>query len=291
MAFCTNCGAQVNGAFCPQCGTPIGRPAAAQAPVVSPQAAPPPPPPAAAPVPPQQAWGAPAAAPAPAPVRGTSPLVWVLVILVGLFVLGGIAVVGTGYFLVHKARQAGLDPELLQKNPGLAVSKMIATANPDVQVLKTDDAAGTITLRNRKDGKVVTLSFDELKNGKFSMKAFDEEGKAATVEFGGDVKLPSWVPEYPGSKPVATFAARGDSSGDQGEAGNYSFTTHDGTAKVMAFYQDKFKELGLKSDLTATGGNGGMVVGSDDATQRSMQVIVGSNSDETTVNVTYGRKR
>ena len=231
------------------------------------------------------------ATPAQPPVRRTSPLVWVLVILLGLFVLGGIAVVGTGYFLVHKARQAGFDPELMQKNPGLAVSKMIAAANPDVQVLKTDDSAGTITLRNRKDGKVITLSFDELKNGKFSMKAFDEEGKAATVEFGGDVKLPSWVPDYPGSKPVATFAARGDSAGDQGEAGNYSFTTHDDAAKVMAFYQDKFKELGMKSEYTASGTNGGMIAGADEANQRTMQVIVGGGSDETTVNVTYGRKK
>jgi hypothetical protein len=301
MAFCTNCGAQVTGAFCNQCGTPAGRPAAASPPpAVAPQAPPPPPPqaawtpPAAAPPPVQPAWTGPAAAPAPAPApvsRGTSPLVWVLVIVLGLFVLGGIAVVGAGYFVVHKARQAGFDAELLSRNPGLAVSKMIAAANPDVEVLKTDDGAGTITLRNRKDGKVITLSFDQIKNGKFSMRAFDENGKAATVEIGGNVKAPSWVPEYPGSNPVATFAAKGDSDGDRGEAGNFSFTTKDSPAKVIAFYQDKFQGLGMKAEFTAGGTVGGMIAASDPDEARTMQVIVGGSDDETTVNVTYGRKR
>jgi hypothetical protein len=283
MAFCTNCGAQVTGAFCNQCGTPAGRPAAASPPpAVAPQA-----PPAS---PPQAAWTGPA--PAPAPVaRGTSPLIWVLVIVLGLFVLGGIAVVGAGYFVVHKARQAGLDADLLRTNPGLAVSKMIAAANPDVEVLRTDDSAGTITLRNRKDGKVVTLSFDQLRNGKFSMRAFDENGKAATVEIGGNVKLPSWVPEYPGSTAVATFAAKGDSDGERGEAGNFSFTTKDGPAKVIAFYQDKFRELGMKTEFTAGANTGGVIAASDADDARTLQVIVGGGSGETTVNVTYGRKQ
>ncbi len=240
---------------------------------------------------PQPAWTGPAAAPAPVVTRKTSPLIWVLVILVGLFVLGGIAIVGAGYFVVHKARQAGLDPELMQRNPGLAFSKLIAAANPDVEVLKTDDSAGNITLRNRKDGKVITLSFDDLKNGKFNMRAFDENGKSATVEFGGDVKLPAWVPEYPGSKPVTTFAARGDSNDEQGEGGNFSFTTSDAAEKVVAFYQDKLREQGLKAEFTASGGEGGMVVASNEDNTRSMQIIVGKSDNQTSVNVTYGRKR
>jgi hypothetical protein len=262
-----------------------------------------PPPQAAPPPPPQQAWGAqaqagpqpawtgPEAAPVPAATRKTSPLIWVLVILLGLFVLGGIATVGAGYFLVHKARQAGLDPELMQRNPGLAFSKLIAAANPDVEVIRTDDSAGTITLRNRKDGKVITLSFDDLKNGKFNMRAFDENGKSATVEFGGDVKLPVWVPEYPGSKPVATFAAKGDSNDEQGEAGNFSFTTSDGAEKVVSFYQDKLRDQGLKAEFTATGGEGGMIVAANEDNTRSMQIIVGKSDNQTSVNVTYGRKR
>ena len=71
MAFCTNCGAEVTGAFCKQCGTPVSAASAAPAPVFTAQPA---------------AVAAPVAGAAPVQ-RKTSPLVWVLVIILGLFVL------------------------------------------------------------------------------------------------------------------------------------------------------------------------------------------------------------
>lgn len=188
MAFCTSCGANVSGAFCPSCGTPVNAPAGggnAPAPGMNAPAA-------AAPQPAMAAGYTPVK-------RKTSPLVWVLVIVLGLFVVGGILTVAGGMFLFHKAKQAGLDPDLLQRNPGLAVSKMIAAANPDVEVLKADDGAGTITVRDKNTGKIMTLSFDEAKKGKITFK---EEGSGtATLNFGASSeKLPSWVPSYPGAK-------------------------------------------------------------------------------------------
>ncbi|HUB78477.1 MAG TPA: zinc ribbon domain-containing protein [Bryobacteraceae bacterium] len=94
MAFCTNCGAEVAGAFCSQCGTPVAS-ASASAP-------PPPPPPAPASYPQMAAPGA------PPPVRRTSPIVWVLVIVLGLFVLGGISVAAFVAFIGHRLHQAGV---------------------------------------------------------------------------------------------------------------------------------------------------------------------------------------
>jgi len=277
MTYCTNCGAPVSGAFCSQCGAAAPSPPSA------------PPSMSASPAPSGESAPVWTTAPAP-PVRKTSPIVWILVILLGLFVLGGITVVGAGYFLVHKARQAGLDPKLLSRNPGLAISKMVAAANPDVEVLKTDDSAGTITVRNRKDGKVITLSFDEIKDGKFSMRAFDEEGKSATVEFGAKAKLPSWVPDYPGSTPVATFSAKGDSPGERAEAGNFSFTTKDAPEKVISFYQNKLRELSMKTEFTAGSAEGSILSATDPNSSRSLHIIVGGGHDETSVNVTYGQK-
>ena len=46
MAFCTNCGSEVQGRFCAKCGTPLGSGASAPGPGASAQSAPPPPPPA-----------------------------------------------------------------------------------------------------------------------------------------------------------------------------------------------------------------------------------------------------
>jgi len=284
MAFCTICGASVAGAFCAQCGTPVSASGG--------QAQPAPPPMSQAQPMSQPAPGFSPMPPAPAVPRKTSPIVWVLVILLGLFVLGVVGVVGTGFFVYHKARQAGLDPELMSRNPGLALSKLIVAANPDAEVLRTDDNAGTITIRNRKDGKVVTLNFDQVRNGQFKFSAQDETGQTATMEFGaGAGKLPSWVPSYPGSLPQGTFAVKGNSNDGQGEGGNFTFTTSDPPARVLSFYEDKAKELHMKVNLTTHATEGGMIIATDDEDKRNLTVVVGSSSGQTTINLTYAVKR
>ena len=172
MAFCTNCGANVTGAFCNQCGTPAAKaPAGTGAPAFQPV---PPPPVMAQPVP-----GAPAAA------RKTSPIVWIFLIVGVLFVLGIVERRRSRILLVHKAKQAGLDTDMIQRNPAYAIAKMAVAANPDLSEVSHDDRAGTITLRDNKTGKVMTMNFDDIKNGKIRFSGTDDNGKAATVEIGG----------------------------------------------------------------------------------------------------------
>ena len=276
MAFCTNCGATVNGAFCPSCGTPAGAPSGPPAAAR----------PAGPPAQPAAAGGA-----MPPAKRKTSPIVWVLVIVLGLFVLGGIATVAGGLFIFHKARQAGLDPDLIRRNPGLAVGKMLATANPDVEVVNTDDGAGTITVRDKKTGKVMTMSFDEAKKGKITFKEEGGDNKSATVEFGSSAeKLPSWVPAYPGAKVQGTFSVTGNSS--EGEGGTYSLTTPDDAAKVLSFYQDKLKAEGLTIALNTTTPDGGMLVAQDEGKKQNLTVIIGKDGQNgTSVNLTFGVKK
>lgn len=219
MPFCTQCGANVTGTFCSQCGTPVSASAA------------PPPPAAAAPY-------APPVAPGP---RRTSPIVWILVIVLGLFLLGGVTVVGVMAYVAHRVHQAG-------------------------------------------------VSFDRGHDGGFSIQTRGSDGKNATVEFGTNGKLPSWIPVYPGSGEHATFTMRGTADGG-GEGGNFTFTTPDDSAKVKAYYIDKCKGMGMKVDLDTTTPDGGMIVAEDEGGKgRSLTVILGGHTGETTVNVTYGRK-
>lgn len=111
MPFCTTCGANVTGTFCSQCGTPAASAAATAPPPPMPSAAVPPAPPMpppyaqpyAQPVPPPVAAGTPVVV-----VRKTSPIVWVLVIVLGLFVLGGLSVAAFVAFVAHKVHQAGI---------------------------------------------------------------------------------------------------------------------------------------------------------------------------------------
>lgn len=280
MSFCANCGANVEGAFCIKCGTPA-RTAAVQpgaAGVPAPVSGAPAPPPVYAPPAPEAA--------VPASIqRKTSPLVWVLVAILGLFVLGGLAIFGTGMFFVHKARQAGIDSDLLRSNPGYAVAKMFIAANPYVEEVRHDDRAGTITVRDRKTGKLTTISFDDIKRGKISITS-DEPG-GGILEIGGSAALPSWVPVYPGTKQENNMAIHG-SGDDRQEGGNVTFSTPDSPAKVLAFYQEKAKELGMKVNLTSTGDEGGMMVASEEGQGRTLTAIVGAG---TSVNLSYSAKK
>jgi len=279
MAFCTSCGANVNGAFCNQCGTPVRAGG-----MTPPAPGMTPPPPVAQPAP---GMAAPPLAAAP---RKTSPIVWILVIVLGLFVLGIVGVVGTGFFVLHKAKQAGFDTALMSRNPGLAVAKMITAMNPDAEVVKTDDSSGTITIRDRSSGKVMTFTFDDIRNGKFNMKVKSEDGDGSIQIGGGDGKLPDWVPAYPGSTSQGTFSVKGSSS-DGGEGGNYTYTTPDPPAKVMTFYQDKARDMGLKANLTTNKPDGGMLIVADEGSNRTLTIVVGKGSPDTTVNLTYAMKR
>ncbi|MGA2274167.1 MAG: zinc ribbon domain-containing protein [Bryobacteraceae bacterium] len=274
MAFCTTCGAKVSGAFCTQCGTPVS--AAGQQPPA------PAPPPVQAPA--YQA--SPVAPPPPAmPVqRKTSPIVWILVIVLGLFVLGGVAVVGVGMFVVHKAHQIGLDPDMWRRNPGLAASKMITAFNPNMELVRVNEGDGTITMRDRRTGHEVTMSFNDVQHGRFHMNMRGDNG--ASVEIGGDTsKIPSWIPAYPGSKPEVAFTG----SSDQGEGGTFTFKTPDSPQDVMKFYQDKINGMGMKTNLVANTSDGGTIAASGE-NGSSLNVTAGASGGQTSVTVIYGRK-
>src|SRR5580700_7660222 len=114
MPFCTTCGANVTGAFCPQCGTPISAAASAPPPPVQQPSMQPPP---------YQAQ--PYGTPPPGAPRKISPLAWVLIVILGLCFLGFASCAAFGLFVAHKVKEAG-------NNPGLAVAKFLAAANPNV---------------------------------------------------------------------------------------------------------------------------------------------------------------
>jgi hypothetical protein len=79
----------------------------------------------------------------------------------GLFVLAGIAVTSAGLFLAHKVAQ----------NPGMAIAKILTAANPDVEVLSTDEGRNTITFRDKKTRETVTMNFDDVKNGRATYRS------------------------------------------------------------------------------------------------------------------------
>jgi hypothetical protein len=264
MPYCTNCGANTEGAYCPQCGKPTA-----------------------------QTTSAPSAAPAgliDKPSRKTSPLIWILAALLGIAIAAGVAVFAGGLWVVHKVKEAGVDPDLFRDNPGLAISKLVAAADPNAEVVSTDSGAGTVTLRDRRSGKEVTLSFDQVKKGNFRLEADDDQGHRALVQVGDTDKVPAEVPVYPGAKVQGSFQVDGNGEKAQG-AYEYEFTTPDAPAKVLDYYHRTLESAGMKLALQTPTADGGMLVAEDDANRRTLRVIVSRDADSTTINLTARVKR
>lgn len=215
----------------------------------------------------------PASAPTPQPPapKKTSPWVWVgvgcgvlLLLVVLVFVVGGLFLFKKGKDFVKTA----------EKNPAVAAAKIAAAVNPDIEVVDSDDEAGTVTLRHKKTGETITLNAEEIKKGR--LKFTNEKGEEVTVEssqeqgkvrissqhgemvFGeGAGELPDWVPLYPGAKPTGGWQAKGEG----GTGGAAVFATSDSPDKVMAFYEREMKSRGFSPTTSRFEQNGKLVGG------------------------------
>lgn len=232
------------------------------------------------------------------PGKKPNVLLWilggVLVVMLGITTMCGVG----GYLLYHKAKTSGFDSALMKKNPAYATAKIAVTMAPGVEVVSSDDDKGTVTVRNKDDGKMMTFKFDPEKK---TMVVLDENGKEATVKISGqgdkgvlevnsadgnfklgagaDGELPAWVPAYPGSSPSGTFSA----SNKEGKQGGYGFKTPDAPAKILSFYQDQLKAAGFTLDVNTTTPQGGMLVADDKAGNHTLTVTVTADGSGSSV--------
>jgi hypothetical protein len=302
MAFCTNCGTQVTSDFCTRCGTRIGA-----------SAPPPPQRPAAPPVYAPPARNAPAyqSPPAGQAVPGKKklgPWVWILGGCFGLIVVAGVIAISAGFFVANKVKQAGLDPALIEKNPGLAVAKMMVSANPELEMVSIDENKGIIKVREKKTGKTLIVNLAAAKEGKFEFQDESGEkieldasgsgdsgtvtikGSKGTMQMGGGLKLPAWVPSYPGAQETGSFGINADDS----NAGTMTFKSADSADQIAAFYENALKGTGFAVEKTALNASGQpailFVTAKDKNSDKSVQVTATTEAQGTTVGVTYGTK-
>jgi hypothetical protein len=209
------------------------------------------------------------------------------------------------------------------------VAKLAVTANPDVQMISSNDSAGTMVVRDKKTGEVLNLKFDPEKK---SMVVTDQNGKAVTFKAdtqnsrlqvigpdgktaatitadaqAGNVELkgpdgslkmganagktPSWVPAYPGVSAQNVFSAS-SSSGEQ--SGTSGFVTQDSVDKVLSYYGSSLKSEGMTISTTTTNSDGklgGLVSGEDSARKHTVVVAVAGDKDGTHVSVTFSAKQ
>ncbi len=244
------------------------------------------------------------------PRKGTSPLVWVLVAVGAIVLLIILALGGSAYYVMHKMRQAGVSKDLMQRNPALATARLMAALNPGIEVLGADENRQILTVRDKRSGKVYSVNFEDAKKGKF---VFSEDGKnvvvtasgqgpngsidikssdGGSVKFGGGTAadIPSWVPQYPGSKPENSYSAT-----QQNESGGmFHFNIKDSVDSVMKFYEEQIRASGLRvTNSTTSHGTAGVagVIGAEGDGGKQMSVMVAEDKGESGVTVTYSTKK
>jgi hypothetical protein len=249
----------------------------------------------------------------PPPQKKSNTLTYVLVGCGTFVILGVIAVIAGGYFVFNKAKEAGLDPELMQKQPALATAKMMVAMNPDIELVSVDEAKGLITVKDKNTGETVTINLKEAREGKvtFGKDGEDEVGveaegdededsaslevktKEGTAKFGRGASaegLPDWFPVYPGAAVQGNYS----SHGKDGYTGGYQFTTQDSVDSVVKFYEAGLKQAGLKvtTNLVQQDGKvtGGMATGEDQATKRTAFINAAIGDAGTQVSVVLTSK-
>lgn len=235
-----------------------------------------------------------------------SPRPNILLRLIGwiatLIVLAIIAMAGLGFYWLHKAKEAGLNPYLMTKNRDLAAAEVAVVRGGDMRILSTNDAAETMVVRDNRTGKTITLKFDRAKK---SMVETEEHAKQpalaatgtssatqtkapdATAKPANPANPPSWVPVYPGASLQNQLSA--DDS--QKQAGSYTFISTDSPDKVVSYYSQQLNSAGMKLTTTGSAPADQIITGTQDSSARSVQVTVSTAGDGTHVSVAYEQKK
>lgn len=250
--------------------------------------------------------------PEAAPKKGMSTFVKVLLGCGVLLLLGiGSCFVVSGYFLKKGVGKLSDFAKEMETNPDAAMVKAAEVAlrlNPEVDVLSSDPAAGTITVREKKTGKEVTFNLEDIKAGKFSITADGEKTNIdidATGENGGQMKVvtdqgtavfgagggktPEWIPSYPGGRTegLANIEAKGEKSG------TYTLRTADAPDAVTAFFETQLKAAGFevqKASMSFNGAPSGTLTATAEEGKRQLSITAAAQDGETQALVTYSEK-
>jgi hypothetical protein len=107
------------------------------------------------------------------------------------------------------------------------------------------------------------------------------------IQIGGAAKMPTWLPDYPGSNPQTAFVAQGK---DGQNGGTFIFKTKDSADHVVQYYRDQLEASGLKISTVVTSGASHVITAEDGARHHTVTVMATSRGSETSVNVTYANK-
>jgi hypothetical protein len=236
--------------------------------------------------------------------KGLSPIAWIGIGCLGILVVGGIIATVITVFVARKVSQVA---EEMQDDPVAATAKILAAANPDIELVSADKEARKVTFRDQKTGEELTFDYDDIEQGRVSFSSggetaelqveAGEEGAGAltvktadgtaTFRAGGDAAdIPSWVPVYPGVTPTGNYSAEGNGQ----RTGTFTFTTDAEVDAILDFYDGKAAEAGVETKSRTTTGEGGIWVAASADESRGLNVMISKGTKGLEVLVSFNEK-
>lgn len=249
--------------------------------------------------------------------KGLPGWAWVAIGCGGLVVVAFVVFLVLSFFVFQKGKEIArevtgvesLDElrEGIEENPVRMAAEMMVRMNPELELIESDNEAGTITFKNLETGETATLNFKDIAEGRFSIVTAEgefsvdasgaEEGGVVFTGPEGEARLgaraslddvPDWVPLYPGAEETqGTFSSRTA----QGLAGLVSMKTSDSAQEIVDHYKEWFEdndwEIGSQSMTTAGGGAFGVITGELAAEGRKINIGVVEQGGESQVTINY----
>ena len=240
----------------------------------------------------------------PPPAPGSAPpakkksnvVLWVIVGVFAFFLLIGMVIVGGMFFIWNKVQDVTND---MEGNPALAITKLITTINPDLEVVSVDEANNTIKIRQKSSNKTIELDLNEINQGNLSAVFEGDEGsetvdlktdntgsievktKDKTLKIGSSGEIPAWVPKQSGVTPKSVVSTR---SGKEFR-GAFTYASDQSAEEILEFYKEQATQAGLeiKSESTTTAAGQKMATLVAKGGGKSLQIFFAQGN----VSVTY----
>ncbi len=235
--------------------------------------------------------------------KGLPIWAWFGIGCAGLIVLVMVVMLAVGFFVTKKVKDVAGD---FDNNPEIAAARLLVKLNPDYEEVSVDEDEGTITVRDKKTGKVFTADVEDLKEGRFTISGEDgttvvttetdeDEGtftistgdKKIQIGAGGDSSAPEWVPVPEDAETQGLFSM----SEEDSVRGSLKILTDEDPKDVLAFYRSAMDEAGFEVQTSSYSGGGEsveMLTGNLADPKRTLMVNVTTGSDdEINIVVTY----
>jgi hypothetical protein len=243
--------------------------------------------------------------PVPQPKKkGLSVLAWIGIGCLGLLVIGGVVTSVVIYYVAHKVKEVASE---MEEDPVAATAKLLAAANPDIELVSADKDNRTVTFREVSTGKELTFNYDDIEQGKVSFSSGGEtaelavEGEegsggltvktsegTATFSAGNDASdIPDWIPIYPDTVPANNFSA--DANGQL--TGTFGFNTSSDVDSLLNFYDAEAKAAGLETKSRTATPDGAIWLASSPDDSRSLTVMATKADAGLEVVVSFTEKR